>query len=252
MGGSVVYLLSGKGPFASRDEKMFISKEEATARLQRGDAFTPSESAKHDRVPMAPPPRAPEAEVVEDEKEDEFDELVERALAIGTESERRGSGHIRGKGNQAHYANRISEQKAIADVALIAGQGVAQDLFGLSQSQAHAYERGQRSSNLQMGRDTDLMTHVNSTKESIRKIAAKKLELALDSLTDEKISKVARATDIGRLAKDLATVHDKMERKDSGENAAQFHIFVPEVKQINNYNVIRISSEPKEKDLGQI
>jgi hypothetical protein len=226
---------------------MFISRAEAEARLRR------QENILRDDVVE----RAPEATPVEIESdkpsaaEDELDNLLDNAMGV---SGLRGPGHIRGQKNTAHFAGRISEQKAIADVAIIAGDSVAKEMFGISVQQANAYEKGLRSSDSLQGLvgDGELLSHVTRTKEAIRRLAAKKLEQTLDHLTDDKIESTTRATDIGRLAKDLASVHDKMERKETAEAGVQFHVFVPEVKQITNYNVIRISSEPRQKDSEQI
>ena len=222
---------------------MFISESEARRRLEREENIL-REATEPDIEVETDEPSAP----------DPLDALIDAALAIGTNGSHKGPGHIKGQKNKAHFAGRISDQKAISDVALIAGDAVARDLFGLSIQQANAYEKGQRSSDKQMGLvgDGELLSHVTKTKEKIRSLAAKKLESALDHLTDDKIEKTTRATDIGRLAKDLATVHDKMERKESAEAGVQFHVFVPEVKQITNYNVIRVSSEPRVKDSEQI
>ena len=229
---------------------MFISRAEAAARLGRAENIL--------RPSSEPAQASIEAEVISDEPDpparsdrDQLDDLIDEALAIGTD---RGPGHIRGQKNQAHFAGRISEQKAIADVAAIAGDTVAKDLFGLSIQQANAYVKGQRSSDQSQGLvgNGELLSHVTRTKEAIRSLAAKKLELTLNNLTDDKIEATTKAGDIGRLAKDLATVHDKMERKESAEAGVQFHVFVPEIKQINNYNVIRVSSEPRTKESEQI
>ena len=224
---------------------MFISQEEANRRLRREENILKPEIVEQDD---------PEVQTDEADAPDPLDALIDAALSIPSNGSHRTAGHVKGQKNQAHFAGRIKDQKAIADVALIAGDSVAKDLFGMSIQQANAYVKGQRSSDRGQGlvADGELLSHVTRTKEAIRGLAAKKLELTLNHLTDDKIEATTKAGDIGRLAKDLATVHDKMERKESAEAGVQFHVFVPEVKQITNYNVIRVNSEPRSKDSEQI
>jgi len=138
-------------------------------------------------------------------------------------------------------------QVAIGTVSHIIGSGSAGPLFGLSEGQASAYKEGISSSadrgvnRPPVPTNPDRMKRMRSVKEQLAELASKKLASALKSLTDDKIDG-CKASAISGIAKDMATVMDKVTKETSKPESIHFHIFRPEMKQVSEYTTVHVTS----------
>jgi hypothetical protein len=150
---------------------------------------------------------------------------------------------------QKNLRGQKDVQVAIGTSALLLGDATAGKVYGLSDSQAFAY-RGARSStsDITEGRPPDESRRVrlSEAKEILAEAAASKLGRALESLTDEKISDCS-AIKASTIAKDMATVMDRVTRDNSMPESIHFHIFKPEMKTVRDYAVAKITSPLTEK-----
>jgi len=220
---------------------MFISKDQAEARLKRSDNLLREQEVIVE-YPANHPVEGQDVEILDAPAStpradnSEFDALLKGVDKLD---------HMVGR-----YRGNRPAQKAIADISVILGPETAGAIAGLSPEQSRAYMMGKTTG---AGASTsptipEVKSHVDMTKERIRALTATKLEKTLNHLTDDKFNDEMSAGDVGRLAKDLATVHDKMEKKDAGsDNGVHFHVFVPEIKKITNYNIIRVTTEKPEE-----
>lgn len=222
---------------------MFISRDEADRRL----------TEKRNRLREAVQTEAPE--ILEQIDEKDFvrdpDEVREDA-AREDEPEpqldkdlRQLDALIKPKRNgRAHYVGDLAAQVAVGETEILLGPTAASALFDISSSQADAYSRGQRSS-------ADITTlappkpalkkRIDEFKEILAKKAALRLGKTLDLLTDEKLGKVTKATELSQLSKDMAVVLEKVSPKDTGnEGGVHFHLYRPDMSQINQYEVIQV------------
>lgn len=112
--------------------------------------------------------------------------------------------------------------------------------FGISPSQTSAYSQGKTSSSS----DTispPIQSAINKTKLRIRSKAKKSLYIALDALTEDRIT-ASKARDIAAIAKDMSTIMTSMEPKNEDENnksnGPTFIFFKPEVKNESDFGVV--------------
>lgn len=139
-----------------------------------------------------------------------------------------------------------SLRKVIAEEAINNGNGSANELaelFGVSKSSVSAYKNGATSTDSYNLPDASLTPHVVKVKDKIRSKASKKLLLALNAVTPEKIEG-AKLRDIVATAQAMSAVVRNMdEDSDSGRNInpANFVIFAPYEKTVNDFRTVVIN-----------
>jgi hypothetical protein len=136
-------------------------------------------------------------------------------------------------------------QEAIGQVAAMTTQQTAADLFGLSQAQTHAYDNGASSSNhvARGEHKQDLKARLDKFRELLAAKAAIRLHETLDTLDEDKLRSVKKATNLSRIAKDMATVMRNVEeRLDRNQgDTVHFHVWKPDMKPESSYDVVEAS-----------
>jgi len=216
---------------------MFISSDQARARLgSRRNVFSDGHDRGGDRTYVIEP------EVIEDAIEDvikpdplidlsKLDELINRDP-------------LRSK---QPYRGRTEAQVAIGETALVVGQSQAGRLFGLSNEQSLAYERALSST-------ADITNHtppnpsrkkqIDEFREVLAAKAAERLGDTLELLDTPKLKAVKRATNLSRIAKDMATIVEKVSPKETvDQGGVHFHIYKPEISVEQNYKVVTVGSK---------
>jgi hypothetical protein len=133
---------------------------------------------------------------------------------------------------RANYRGRLESQVAIAETSLIIGQTKTHRVFDLSEPQTQAYTRGLSStSDITSGTPPkpELIKRINKIKEQLAEKAAARLDLTLEAMSATKISEIKRATNLSKVAKDMAVILDKCtDTKEDGRGGVHFHIYRPE------------------------
>ena len=176
--------------------------------------------------------------------EDEQERLTKSEDTIPIPPEIHELNRGRGKGNVA-----VPEalRKIIGEEAITNGRAAALDIakdFGISPSSVSAYTQGATSTATIDNPTLEQLTHLNNAKQRISKRAKGKLLLALSKITEEKLEN-AKIHEISGVARDMATIMDKMEPKtpenpNPGKNGPTFVFFKPEVKSEEDYTVIHV------------
>ena len=66
-------------------------------------------------------------------------------------------------------------------------------------------------------------------------------DLTLDALSSSKIGDIKRATNLSKVAKDMAVILDKCtENKDDNRGGVHFHIFVPDPVDATRYPTVTV------------
>jgi len=139
-----------------------------------------------------------------------------------------------------------SLQKIIGEEALLNGRASAVALageFGLSPSSASAYAVGATSTSSYNQPKQSIVSHINKARERAMKRASKTLNMALGSITQEKLDYMD-ADKISGVAKDMSVIIKNLEPKQvegSGQTTPQFVIFAPQFKDERSYDVITVS-----------
>jgi predicted transcriptional regulator len=132
-------------------------------------------------------------------------------------------------------------RELIAEEALVSGKTLDQiaDEYGISRDAVNAYKHGATSEATYNQPDAKLLDKVNEVKTEIKTQAQNKLLLAIQSLTDQKISG-AKAKDIAGIAKDMSSVLRNVEGPDSNLNFnnSKVLIYSPRLKEEDDYKVI--------------
>jgi hypothetical protein len=139
-----------------------------------------------------------------------------------------------------------SLQKIIGEEALLNGRASAVALaaeFGLSPSSASAYAVGATSTSSYNQPKQSIVSHINKARERATKRAAKTLNAALNSITQEKLDYLD-ADKVSGIAKDMSVIIKNLEPKQSSEGTdnkqPQFVIFAPQFKKEENYDFITV------------
>ena len=216
---------------------MFISEEEARKRLEDSrnifsDFYVPDVSPSDSDKPDPRPDKLDDSDSPEMEVSD-----IDRLLtgAVNPASVRRRTGNL---------AGQTDVQVAIGGVAELLTQETAGNLFGLSRSQAEAYNRGLGSTKeITQGVITnpDRVNRLASLKVALVEKASGRLNKALTSLTDAKIEDLT-APKISAIAKDMAVVMDKVAKDHDKSEAVHFHIWKPEMKKVENYTTVQVGA----------
>lgn len=145
--------------------------------------------------------------VSEQDFEKEVDDLNKPALPIVkiVDIER---GRGKGNGEVPSGIRKIISEEFIQGTS---GKELS-EVFGISQSSISAYSRGATSTSTYDKPDEDLVKANNRVRQHILTKSRKKLELALDNITEEKL-KDTKALDLSSIARNMASVSDAMEQK---------------------------------------
>jgi hypothetical protein len=243
---------------------MFISKREAEERLaeQRNIFRTPHADAPPDTE------RVDEASV-ERESDDGVDESIQQKnlehqggkISGGPEAscaldsgpslahlDALLSPRVNGR---ATYQGKPESQAAIAETNLILGNSTTRRLFGLSEEQTYAYSKGLRSTadiTNNVPPNPQLSNRINKIKSELAELAASRLASTLDALSPKKISEIKRATNLSKVAKDMAVILDKCTDNKEESRNVHFHVFVPDAADISKYPTIDVGPSLPSKE----
>lgn len=150
-----------------------------------------------------------------------------------------------GSGRKKGQATMPKEMQAATAVAaqLTTLQNAA-DVFGTSVHHAHELKHGFTNQEAQYGGkdpDKELERHINVQKNAVRDLAFEKLTKALGLITDVKLEAIVDATKLGRLAKDLSGVVDKVLPKEAIQmGGVHFHVWRPEMRTEDSYKEVSV------------
>jgi len=131
-------------------------------------------------------------------------------------------------------------RQLIAEEALVSGRTIQDiaDEYGISRDAVNAYKHGATSEATYNQPNANLLEKVIEVKDNIKTQAQNKLLLAIQSLTDQKISS-AKAKDIAGIAKDMSSVIRNVEGPDGPTfNNSKVLIYSPRLKEEDDYKVI--------------
>jgi len=140
-----------------------------------------------------------------------------------------------------------SLRQIIGEEAVINGRQAALDLakdFGISPSSVSAYTKGATSTTTYNQPKSEIIKHINKSRERSIKKAGKVLSGALNAITQDKLD-YTDARDLSAIAKDMAVIIKNLEpQKESSESAQQtpqFVIFAPQFRQENSFDHITVN-----------
>jgi len=139
-----------------------------------------------------------------------------------------------------------SLQKIIGEEALLNGRSSAVQLaaeFGISPSSASAYAVGATSTSSYNEPKQSIISHINKSRERATRRAAKTLNAALATITQEKLDYLD-ADKVSGIAKDMSVIIKNLEPKNTNEGSdnkqPQFVIFAPSFRKEENYDFITV------------
>jgi len=139
------------------------------------------------------------------------------------------------------YRGNLEAQIGIAETALMVGCSDAGRAFNLDPSQSWAYEHSLRTP-VEKEPKKELDAALKIIKQDLALKAASRLGDVLDILDGEKIKKIAKATDLARVGKDMAVILDKVSPKDqAAESGLHLHLYRPEQREAKTYDVVPVS-----------
>lgn len=146
----------------------------------------------------------------------------------------------RGRDNTHELPEELRE--VVAEIAIEEGTKAASEAFDISNSSIAAYKHGSTSTTTY---------HKNERVKARQRIADRvhtKLELAIDALTPDKISKVDKATELTTVMKDLASVTEKLTGRiqltdEDKSKQVHLHLYGPPQKKIESYEIIDVTPE---------
>lgn len=132
-------------------------------------------------------------------------------------------------------------REIVGETALVeTGKNVA-DAFGISQSSVSAYKIGAHSTSSYHQPNQELKDKQRNARERITTKARKRLLLALDSITPEKMNDV-KARDAAGIAKDMSAVIRNIEpAQDNNGPQVQFVFYSPRPRSENDFEVIHVN-----------
>lgn len=224
---------------------MFVSKEEAKARLTDSANLFRFESEA--TLPIEAPAPAPEEQTVDeilDVLEEQTPKTAQETLGLDQLDKL-----IRPIVGKARYRGKMDAQIAIAETSLILGPVAAGRAFGLHPSQVSAYAAGADTTTGQAGQFNlknprpERLARINVMKERLAIKAGRRVNSCLELLTDEKLQAVTEASTLAHIAKDMATVLDKVtDKKATDEGGIHFHLYRPESAPESKYETIEVGS----------
>jgi len=139
-----------------------------------------------------------------------------------------------------------SLRKVIAQDAIENGRASALHLaesLGISSSSVSAYTHGSNGTASYNKPDPSLRAHVNKTKEKIAGKARRRLNMALNGITQDKLNDAGLKT-LASVAKDMSVIIKQMEpSSDNGDgpkNQVQVVLFAPRPMEESDFPVIRV------------
>lgn len=137
-----------------------------------------------------------------------------------------------------------SLRQIIGETAIEDGRQAALELaesFGISPSSVSAYTNGANSTSSYHRPDEKLNDANNAARAKIALKAQKKLKMTLRHLTEDKLIG-ADAREISGVAKDMATIYDKMQPKSDPRDVSQvnFILYQPPMKKIEDYDIVDV------------
>jgi hypothetical protein len=140
-----------------------------------------------------------------------------------------------------------SLRQIIGEESVINGRQSALQLaseFGISPSSVSAYANGATSTTTYDTPKSSIIQHINKSRMRVVKRAGKKLNAALEALTQEKLD-YADAKDLSGIAKDMSVIIKNMEppqqaADDTGAKQPQFVIFAPTFRDERSFETIKV------------
>lgn len=138
-------------------------------------------------------------------------------------------------------------KKVIAECALLGDkQEDIAKVFGVTQESVNSYSQGFNTSSLEQRKaNPSLVSHITEVREKITKKATNRLQLALNSITPDKVKDLS-ANKAGQLAKDMAAIVREMEPPMEGgnqNNGVQIIFQAPREKRLNEFEFIQSPNE---------
>ena len=139
-----------------------------------------------------------------------------------------------------------SLRKVIGEESLVNGRASALHLassFGIKPSSVSAYNNGSHSTASYNTPNENLNKHLTNKKERIANRARRKLDLALNQLTEDKFEGT-KARDIAAIAKDMSVIIKNMEPANQVaevDNGPKFILYAPQFIQENKLEVIEVN-----------
>jgi hypothetical protein len=170
--------------------------------------------------------------------DDDFEAEINRFKNPQPKAEIKQREYGRGGGN-----NEVPEslRKIIGENVIENGRAETLDMarqFGISDSSVSAYTKGATSTASYHQGNPDLKNHLRNVKEKIVNKASKKLKLALDEITPDKLESV-KARDLAGIAKDMSAVIKNLEPAESNDTKSTdgptFVVYAPKIIQNENY-----------------
>jgi hypothetical protein len=144
-----------------------------------------------------------------------------------------------GRGNNPQVPESL--RKIIGENVIENGRKETLDMtrqLGISDSSVSAYTRGATSTTSYNNPNPDLSNHIKNAKERIVKKASKKLKLALDEITPDKLESV-KARDLAGIAKDMSAVIKNLEPQEKVQNndhsGPTFVVYAPKLMMNEDY-----------------
>ena len=163
----------------------------------------------------------------------------EEAAFIGESVEHRRCGRGRTPGTP----NRTTEdRKAIGELAAVVGSSTAANLTGSSQSQAHSYSKGFRTSGHRLP-DAELGNAAVNSIESVKERAIEKIMTAMGLIDEDKLNNQTPIA-LSQIAANLSKIPGNLENKKSDinqTNQATLVIMTPPMADESNYKTIKIA-----------
>jgi len=134
----------------------------------------------------------------------------------------------------------------IGEEALLNGRSAAVDLaqeFGISKSSASAYAVGATSTTSYNQPKQSILSVINKSRERATRRAAKTLNAALGSITQEKLDYMD-ADKLSGVAKDMSVIIKNLEPKQvegSGQTQPQFTIYAPQFRDERSFEFIQVT-----------
>jgi hypothetical protein len=223
---------------------MFISNKEAEDRLKDG------RNIFRDKDVAPSPPGSPTSP--SDSRDVRVNKIAEDQAAIELLKQRRQKlsneeaaisldhlDHLLSPRIKSRPYTDLNVQAAIAETALVLGDTKTSRIFDRSYSQADRYAHGKTND---FGIEKpELKSRLVQIKERLAEKAADKLDATMNALTPQKISEIKRATNLSRVAKDMASVMDKCsENRDNEGAGVHFHIYRPETVTEKIYETVTV------------
>lgn len=139
-------------------------------------------------------------------------------------------------------------QAACATSAQLTNTKTAANAFGVSYHHADELKHGytNQADRYDEGKepDKDLAKIINRQKTQVRDLAFEKLTKTLGLISDDKLQALTDPVKLGRLAKDLSGVVDKVLPKDAVQlGGVHFHVWRPEMRDESSYETVSVGGQ---------